>query len=122
MTRYILIALLALIHVQFVWSAASKYCCHESDSATSHLGHHSHRHPSDLASPVSSEFDVTDVSNLLPHEECGICQNLVVQNASLLKVDQTEQRTCVKAAYTSVLYESAISGDIERPKWITTQG
>jgi hypothetical protein len=118
MTRYVLIVLLLLLNAQFVWSTVAKYCGHEAASAFSHLGHHSHQHPTDLLPPVSPVLDVADGSILFPHSDCGFCKNLVAQIAGLSKADQTEQSTYTVADYTSVLYISVVSSDIERPKWI----
>lgn len=117
MIRYVLIALLVLLHAQFAWSAVAKYCGHEVTSTFSHLGHHSHQHQADLPSPFPSESDLADGSILYPHSDCGFCQSLVAPIVSASKAIQTEQNTEIGAGYTTVLYTSAVSNDIERPKW-----
>lgn len=45
MRRWFIVFLLLLVQLQFVWGAAASYCGHEnSAAATSHFGHHEHRH------------------------------------------------------------------------------
>lgn len=45
MRRWFIVFLLLLSQLQFVWAAAAAYCGHERNAAAStHFGHHEHRH------------------------------------------------------------------------------
>ena len=93
MRRLFLILLLAILPVQYVWSAAAAYCGHEQEK-TQHFGHHAHEHNSQ-ASSQDGDGDGDGDGRLegdggkgkLPgkakvHADCAVCHHAV--QASLL--------------------------------------
>ncbi|VTV17846.1 MULTISPECIES: hypothetical protein [unclassified Variovorax] len=43
MRRFLFVLLLAVVPLQFAWSAASGYCRHEAGTGAAHFGHHDHK-------------------------------------------------------------------------------
>jgi hypothetical protein len=72
MRRQFIIALLALLPLQFSWAAVAAYCGHESTALTQHFGHHEHEH----AGPASTfePADAADRDGVVAIDfDCGHC-------------------------------------------------
>jgi mono/diheme cytochrome c family protein len=74
MRRWIAALLLALLPLQFSWSAVATYCMHERAAASSpHPGHHEHRHGSeDSTNPADTEGP----GAAQPDTDCGVCHGV----------------------------------------------
>jgi hypothetical protein len=90
MRKLFLILLLAILPLQYAWSAAAAYCGHEQEQSQqkrSHFGHHSHQHNAQ-AEPQHDGNDGNDSNDgKLPgkakvHADCAVCHHAV--QASLL--------------------------------------
>ena len=98
--------------IQFTWSAAARYCSHETGAAVSHVGHHSHVHKAvvahtDAGAPLASGDDA----------DCGYCHSACAQplTSQALAVSVT-----LGAVYLSpqLLPNSFHVPDcIDRPNW-----
>lgn len=65
MRRWLILALLFVLPLQFAWSAAAAYCAHEEAPARAHVGHHVHEHKSSAADKAGK---------LVADTDCGYCQ------------------------------------------------
>jgi hypothetical protein len=87
MRKLFLILLLAMLPVQYVWSAAAAYCGHEQEK-TQHFGHHAHQHTAQAGTlDGDDDGDGGDGHGKLPgkakvHADCAVCHHAV--QASLL--------------------------------------
>ncbi|NVD98647.1 cation efflux protein, CzcI family [Massilia sp. BJB1822] len=77
MKRLVLIFLLAILPLQYAWSAAAAYCGHESGKSQ-HFGHHAHEHKDKAG--VEKPIEIKKSTKI--HDDCGVC-HLSLQ-ASLL--------------------------------------
>ncbi|WP_377701319.1 hypothetical protein [Pseudoduganella sp. UC29_71] len=94
MRKLFLILLLAILPLQYAWSAAAAYCGHEQEQSR-HFGHHAHQHNAQAGSHDGDGNDNNDGGDggdgggkgKLPgkvkvHADCAVCHHAV--QASLL--------------------------------------
>jgi hypothetical protein len=95
MRKLFLILLLAILPLQYAWSAAAAYCGHEQEQSQ-HFGHHAHQHNAQAGSH-DGDGDGGDGDNAgdddgstgkLPgsakvHADCAVCHHAV--QASILE-------------------------------------
>lgn len=128
MRKLFLILLLAILPLQYAWSAAAAYCGHEQEQSQqkrSHFGHHSHQHNAQ-AEPqhdVNGSNDRNDSDDgKLPgkakvHADCAVCHHAV--QASLLS-GASPPPDAAGAAYppSSMLhFTSHIAEGPKKPDW-----
>lgn len=88
--RFWLIVFLAiLMPLQLSWAATGRYCQHESDVSSKHVGHHTHQHRTlDRAEP-DGDFSKTIAVDV----DCGTCHagcSMAIQDPDVVKeVDLT---------------------------------
>ena len=106
--RWILVALVVMLPFQSCWAAMVRYCQHDEDTVTQHLGHHYHQHEADALGgeqPGSA------------HVDCGYCH---VDIVSLLKaLPATAAPLAIRLAYPSIFdpLASVLPDEPERPNW-----
>lgn len=68
--RFWFIILLAIVMpLQLSWAATGRYCQHESDITSKHVGHHAHQHQVTERAESSGDFDQTIAVDM----DCGTC-------------------------------------------------
>lgn len=76
MRRWLLIALLFVLPLQFSWAAAAAYCGHEPAPARTHTGHHAHAHAASVADASQAQSDGVAKAQASPSgvdHDCGFC-------------------------------------------------
>ncbi|KPF50825.1 hypothetical protein IP87_01550 [beta proteobacterium AAP121] len=88
MYRFIAIALLTLLPLQFSWAAVAAYCGHETEAGAAHFGHHAHPPHADIgAGPLAEPGTPTEASGEEApgaleldcghcHSSCGVMPSL----------------------------------------------
>lgn len=66
MRRWFAILFLLFLPIQLSWAAVSAYCEHEAGAAADHLGHHEHKHQSEVNDESWPKGDGVDV-------DCSFC-------------------------------------------------
>lgn len=74
--KLLIILMLMVLPLQFSWAAAAAYCQHEINPATTHYGHHEHKHPASVEKSNDKE------KSAQVHTDCGYCH--AVSPASFL--------------------------------------
>ncbi|HUD34351.1 MAG TPA: cobalt-zinc-cadmium resistance protein [Variovorax sp.] len=122
MTRWLLIVLMVLLPAQFSWAAAARYCAHESNPVSFHVGHHTHVHEgaaSAEAQHASSkpEKEKSERLGVSDHGDCHYCHGVAGQLAApaSLKFEPPERH--VFLAVVTARLDDARPSRIERPKW-----
>jgi hypothetical protein len=88
MRFWFIVFLAILMPLQLSWAAAGRYCQHEVDGASKHVGHHTHQHQvaeraeagDNLAKKISVDLDCGTC-----HAGCSMASNepYTVENVSL---------------------------------------
>src|SRR5471032_3210006 len=76
MARRIIYMMLAIVALQFSWSAVTAYCTHETGRAAHHLGHHPHSAVSDEVASVLKD-QPSPVKKTSAHAHCSLCAHAV---------------------------------------------
>jgi hypothetical protein len=125
MRKLFLILLLAVLPLQYAWSAAAAYCGHEQEQSQqkrSHFGHHSHQHNAQAEPQQDGNDSNGGNDGKLPgkakvHADCAVCHHAV--QASLLS-GTAPPPDAAGAAYppSSVLhFTSHIAEGPKKPDW-----
>lgn len=77
MARRFVYILLAVIALQFSWSAVAAYCMHETGRAAQHFGHHQHVEDGDEF-PVANKDTPAVVKKFSVHSHCASCHHATV--------------------------------------------
>ena len=116
MHRWLAILLLALLPLQFSWSAVTAYCEHESGPHAQHLGHHEHLQ----ADPDSIGSDGATADPSAPAGfdlDCGHCHGTFVGvPAPVDSLAPLALASCPAASIAGRLRTLAQSPP-ERPQW-----
>lgn len=76
MARRFVYLMLAIVALQFSWSAVTAYCMHETGRAAHHLGHHPHPADADeLASALTHAPSAAKKTSA--HAHCASCSHIV---------------------------------------------
>lgn len=71
--KWLTILLLIFMPLQFSWAALSTYCQHESDTTTTHIGHHDHQHKKSKHALENSKTPAELLKNQSSESDCSIC-------------------------------------------------
>lgn len=74
MRRWLTIALMLLLPLQFAWAAAAAYCGHEPAPAKPHIGHHVHEHQDEAGDTHAAKASTAKAGKLVADNDCGYCQ------------------------------------------------
>lgn len=121
MRKLFLILLLAVLPLQYAWSAAAAYCGHEQGKVQ-HFGHHAHQHHAD-SSDTDSTYDSSNDEGKLPgkakvHADCAVCHHAV---QAFLLTAMAPPLASGGAAYpppSDPHYSSHIAEGPKRPDWL----
>ncbi|WP_436264886.1 cation efflux protein, CzcI family [Pseudoduganella sp. LjRoot289] len=127
MRRLLLILLLAVLPLQYAWSAAAAYCGHEQGKSQ-HFGHHAHHHnmqaePGHAGDAADDSAGGNDNGHGKPagkaevHADCAVCHHAV--QASLLSA-MAPPPTAAGAAYpppSDPRFSSHIADGPKKPDW-----
>lgn len=69
MRKWLAVFILFLLPLQLTWAAMGNYCQHENGSATPHIGHHVHKHSSQIGE--SGQPDKAKAGSA--DTDCGTC-------------------------------------------------
>lgn len=112
--RFWLIVFLAiLMPLQLSWAATGRYCQHESDVSSKHVGHHTHQHRITESTETGGSFAKTMATDM----DCGTCHagcSMAIQEPDVVKeVDLT----MVVVPRTIARSSPAPEDRPERPQW-----
>jgi hypothetical protein len=111
MSRLLILVIALLLPAQWVWSAASAYCQHESGGSSQHFGHHVHAH---VGEPKKSSD-----SKLAPDADCGSCQAAHTPlMASVSEAIALIASVNGAAALAAPPFSSALARAPDRPQWL----
>jgi len=124
MRKLFLILLLAILPLQYVWSAAAAYCGHEQGQSQ-HFGHHAHQHNAQAGSHDGDDAGGdggNGSSGKLPgnakvHADCAVCHHAV--QASLLS-GMAPPPGAASAGYppsSDLHFTSHIADGPKKPDW-----
>lgn len=124
MRRLFLILLLAILPLQYAWSAAAAYCGHEQEQSQ-HFGHHAHQHNAQAGSH-DGDGDDTGAGGgdgKLPgkakvHADCAVCHHAV--QASIL-AGMAPPPDAASAGYppsSDFNFTSHIADGPKKPDWL----
>jgi hypothetical protein len=113
MRLWLIVFLAILMPLQLSWAATGRYCQHESDVSSKHVGHHTHQHQvtertesgGDLAKTISVDID------------CGTCHagcSMAIQKPDAFK---KVALTLMFAPCHTVGSSPGLSDRPERPQW-----
>lgn len=120
MSKFIAIALLFLIPLQFSWAMASQYCSHhEQGQAAQHFGHHTDEHHFDLNDHQQSHelvnVDDGQLDDSHHHLHHGVSLGLI----TFWFLPNTHELSRDGIVNTENVYASRFVLDrIERPQWL----
>jgi len=113
--RFWLIVFLAiLMPLQLSWAATGRYCQHESDVSSKHVGHHTHQHKTTERTESGGDFAKSMTVDL----DCGTCHagcSMAVQESSVVKNDVL---TLMFSSGLSVQSSPGLVDRPERPQWV----
>ncbi|KQV85084.1 hypothetical protein ASD15_08155 [Massilia sp. Root351] len=129
MRKLFLILLLAVLPLQYAWSAAAAYCGHEQEQSQ-HFGHHAHQHNAQAGAhdgdDASGDGDGAadggghsgkPPGNAKVHADCAVCHHAV--QASILAGMATPPDTA-SAGYppsSDLRFTSHIADGPKKPDW-----
>jgi hypothetical protein len=113
MRFWLIILLTILMPLQLSWAATGRYCQHESDITSNHVGHHTHQHQVTERTDSGGDFAKTISVDL----DCGTCHagcSVAIQEPDVVnKVALT-----LMLAPLRMVRSSPGPGDRpERPQW-----
>ncbi len=115
MRRLIAVFILALLPLQFSWSAVATYCMHERATAqTQHVGHHEHKHeaksvvdPADKNGQSADQFDV----------DCWVCHGVGIGALNLSYAKQGSSHVGRVGAQPHERLACVTPTPPDRPRW-----
>ena len=126
MRKLFLILLLAILPLQYAWSAAAAYCGHEQEQSQ-HFGHHAHQHNAQAGSHDGDDAggdggDGDGSNGKLPgnakvHADCAVCHHAV--QASIL-AGMAPPPDAASAGYppsSDLRFTSHIADGPKKPDW-----
>ncbi|HOE43813.1 hypothetical protein [Rhodoferax sp.] len=113
MRLWLIVFLAILMPLQLSWAATGRYCQHESDVSSKHVGHHTHQHQvtertesgGDLAKTISVDMDCGT---------CHACCSVAVHEPDVVKKIAL---TLMLAPLPSVQSSPGPEDRPERPQW-----
>ncbi len=116
MRRWLIIALLLVLPLQFAWAAAAAYCGHEEAPAKTHVGHHAHEHQADQ-SDSGADKQYAKAGKLVADNDCGYCHLSFAKPMLPLTLQfDTNAHFSVHTA-PNMTFESRGPDHHDRPKW-----
>lgn len=113
MRLWLIVFLAILMPVQLSWAATGRYCQHESDVSSKHVGHHAHQHQ--ITEHAGSGGDLARV--VAVDMDCGTCHagcSMAIQEQDVIEtVDLTLQIAPRPLAQSSPAPEDRP----DRPQW-----
>jgi len=113
MTRKFLFFVMAIVVLQFSWTAISAYCEHETGRAAQHFGHHQHTAHADDVADKSSPL----AKKLAPHADCASCAHMTLAFAKVDAVARHPLDAEADPLVADAPLSSAYLPPPERPKW-----
>lgn len=109
--------MLVLLPLQFVWGAGAGYCQHEEGAATSHFGHHAHKHEGKTLKQSGQASTAGEVNAGGADSDCGSCHLASVSPLASVSV-QLPVGGADRAVTTPWgRLPPLILATIERPNW-----
>jgi hypothetical protein len=120
MRKWLLVFLLLLMPLQFSWAAVSSYCQHESAPASSHPGHHEHKHHDQSADQASNEAHAQLQSNKSLGEDvdCVNCHASCCAALPILSLDALAPEIFRLTPQDASLVSRSSFERPERPQWL----
>lgn len=127
MRRWLIVALLLVLPLQFAWSVAAAYCAHEAAPAASHVGHHAHEHKGDAgdgtAEKLHAEADSAKAGKAgkagkwMGDNDCGYCHLSFAKLMVPLALQFDTGAPFSVAVAPSQAFDSRGPDHHDRPKW-----
>ncbi len=124
MRRWLIVALLLVLPLQFAWSVAAAYCAHEAAPAASHVGHHAHEHQGDAgdgtAEKLHAEADSAKAGKAgkwMGDNDCGYCHLSFAKLMVPLALQFDTGAPFSVAVAPSQAFDSRGPDHHDRPKW-----
>jgi hypothetical protein len=113
MRFWIIVLLAVLMPLQLSWAATGRYCQHETDTASKHIGHHIHQHQFTERTEEGGEF----AKKISVDMDCGTCQagcSMAIQEQDVI---QTVDLTLHIAPRPLARSSPAPEDRPDRPQW-----
>ena len=111
MRAFLITLLLAILPLQFAWSAASGYCRHETEVGAAHFGHHEHQ-ASSSANEKSKDIKLKTMADSDDCIGCHVSAAYVAPEAPFIFVSQAG---AWPPAFRLPTYRSPVPIGLERP-------
>jgi hypothetical protein len=113
MRFWIIILLAVLMPLQLSWAATGRYCQHESDITSKHVGHHTHQHQVTERTELGGDFAKTISVDL----DCGTCHTGCSMATQEPEVVKKIALTLMLAPRPIVRSSPGPADRPERPQW-----
>lgn len=112
--KLLLIFMLVLLPLQFSWAAVAVYCQHEQEAST-HFGHHSHKHEAD----ASAQTDDSGTEGKLAKVDgdCAVCHFSAQPSFPNSLRTVTPPQVAPHAIQLQTDYSSHIPEGPQKPDW-----
>lgn len=113
MRFWMIILLAVLMPLQLSWAATGRYCQHESDITSKHVGHHTHQHQVAERTESGGDFAKTISVDM----DCGTCHagcSMAIQEPDTVK---NVALNLTFASRPIVRLSPAPADRPERPQW-----
>ncbi|HEY1130525.1 MAG TPA: DUF2946 family protein [Roseateles sp.] len=120
MRRWLIIALLFVLPLQFAWAAAAAYCGHEEAPAKTHVGHHTHEHqadPGDNGADKHAKASMAKAAKLVADTDCGYCHLSFAKPMLPLPLQLDIDAGFFLRVAPNLMFESRGPDHHDRPKW-----
>ena len=114
MRLWLIVFLAILMPLQLSWAATGRYCQHESDVSSKHVGHHTHQHQVTERTDSGGDF----AKSMTVDMDCGTCHagcSMAVQESSVVK---NVVLTLMFSSGLSVQSSPGLVDRPERPQWV----
>ena len=114
MRFWLIVFLTILMPLQLSWAASGRYCQHESDVSSKHIGHHTHQHQTTERADPGGDFAKAVTTDL----DCGTCHSgcsMAIQEPSVVK---NFALTLTFSSLPSVQSSPGLLDRPERPQWL----
>jgi hypothetical protein len=114
MRFWLIVFLTILMPLQLSWAATGRYCQHESDVSSKHVGHHTHQHQTTEPTDSGADFAKAMAVDM----DCGTCHagcSMAIQEPSVVK---NVALTLMISSRLSAQSSPGLVDRPERPQWV----
>jgi hypothetical protein len=114
MRFWFILFLATVMPLQLSWAATGRYCQHESDVSSKHIGHHTHQHKTTERTESGGDF----AKSMTVDMDCGTCHagcSMAIQEPSVVK---NFAPTLMFSSLPSVQSSPGLLVRPERPQWV----